>query len=363
MPQEIYYKKYRPSQLAHIIGQDVVVKILTKSCSKEFFHHFYLMAGKHGTGKTSTARILASILTCFNRQPGSAVVCGKCPACLASKGESASVDIYELDGASSSKIESTRQIIESSHYAPQEFKFKVFIIDECHRLSPAAMSSLLKTLEEPPQGSVFILCTSEISQLPATILSRCQTCHFKPVPPAVISAHLTRLFAAKKIEIEQLAIDSISSACRGSVRDAMEMAQEVAIMYDGKKINSNEVAQFIGIVGKNQVYELVEAIADKNMMLAFDVLEQMVSSNINIRNLCEELSYMFRNIMVSKIDSKFIYDLTKTEQIFVSKIKDKFEIREIAGFLSYFEESEKAFEVNINNRWVLEALLVKTIDR
>lgn len=360
---DIFYERYRPKQLSHVIGQEVPIKILLQSCVKDIFHHSYLMAGKHGTGKTSTARILAAIFTCPNRTKGSAVVCGKCPACLSAYTGNGSVDIYELDGASNSKIENTRSIIESSRYAPQQFAFKVFIIDECHRLSAAAMTSLLKTLEEPPNTSVFILCTTDISKVPKEIISRCQNLHFKPVSSSAISNHIARLFACKKIEIEQSAVDCIARACRGSVRDAMGMAQDVMIMHDGNKIQENDVSKLIGLVGRDEVYGLVKYISDKDTLSAFDLLEKMVSSNVNFRVVFEELCTAFRNIMVSKIDAKFIVDLTKSEQQCIITVKDKFEIKEIAGFLSYFEQAERAFEVNINNRLVLEAVIVNLIER
>lgn len=361
MSQEIFYEKYRPKQLAHVIGQEVPVKILSRSCAKEFFHHSYLFAGPHGTGKTSTARITAAILTCPNRAQGSAIICGKCPACVAALTGHGSTDIYELDGASNSKIENTRAIIESSRYAPQQFKRKVFIIDECHRLSSAAMTSLLKTLEEPPESVVFILCTTDLSKVPKEIISRCQPSYFKPVPPSAISSHLSRLFASRKLSVDSAACDCIATACRGSVRDAIEMAQEVSIISDGTTISEKDVSQFIGLAGRAEIYELIEAISNKNMIMSFDLLEAMISSNINIRTLSQELSCAFRNIMISKIDSKYINELTKTEQNFVNKVKEKFEIKDVANFISLFEESERAFEVNINNRWVLEATIVKII--
>lgn len=358
---EIWYEKYRPWQLAHVIGQDTVVKVLTKTCEKEFFHHSYLLSGKHGTGKTSTARIIANLLVCEDRPKGSSVVCGKCNTCQSIKNGS-SVDIYELDGASNSKIENTRSIIESSKYSPQQFKYKVYIIDECHRLSTAAMTSLLKTLEEPPSTSVFILCTTDFEKVPKEIVSRCQRLNFRPVAASVISSYLGRLFASKKVEIDQLALDSISIACKGSVRDALEIAQELVVTASGP-IHEKDVAELLGFAGRDEIYSVVSAMCDADLIRSFDFLEQMLVSGVDARLICTEMSSIFRNIMISKISSKYIQEMTKTEQNFIEKIKDKISTSNLISFLSFFEEAERSFGVNLNNRWVLEAVVVKIIDK
>jgi len=358
---EIFYEKYRPWQLAHVIGQDAVVKILQKSCEKEFFHHSYLLSGKYGTGKTSVARIIANLLTCENRTNGSSNICGKCSACTGIK-EGSSVDIYELDGASNSKIENTRSIIENSKYSPVQFKYKVYIIDECHRLSNAAMTSLLKTLEEPPSTSVFILCTTDFEKVPKEIVSRCQRLNFKPVAPAVISNYLSKLFASKKVEIDQQALDSISIVCKGSVRDALEIAQELIVTASGP-IHEKDVADLLGFAGRDEIYSIVSAMSDADLIRSFDFLEQILISGIDARLICEEMSIIFRNIMISKISSKYIQDMTKTEQKFIEEIKGKISMPNLISFLSYFEEAERAFGVNLNNRWVLEAVVVKIIDK
>lgn len=361
MKNEIFYEKYRPRQISHIIGQNSVVTILKKTCEKEFFHHSYLLSGPFGTGKTSIARIIAGLVVCENRAQGSSVICGQCNACKAVQAGS-SVDVFELDGASNSKIENTRSIIESSRYSPQQLKKKVFIIDECHRLSKAAMISLLKTLEEPPPTSVFILCTTEFESVPGEIVSRCQRLNFNSVSPLAISNFLSAFFTAKKIEFEQVAVDTISRACRGSVRDALEITQELIVLSEGK-ITAQNVSELLCLAGRKEIYDIVESISNGDMIAAFDVLENAISAGISCRSLLRDIAEVFRSIMISNISTKYVSDLTQSEKDFIEKIKNNFSIVNLASYITFFEEAERSFGVNINNRWVLEAVVAKIIDK
>lgn len=358
---EIFYEKYRPRQISHVIGQDSVVKILKKSCEKNFFHHSYLLSGKHGTGKTSVSRIIATLLTCQNRQVGSFVTCGRCEACRSVQ-EGNAIDVFELDGASNSKIENTRSIIESSRYTPQQFKKKVFIIDECHRLSKAAMTSLLKTLEEPPETSVFILCTTEFESVPKEIVDRCQRLNFRPVSPAVISSFLNKLFTMKKIEFDQTALDTISITCHGSVRNALEISQEVIVLSEGKVTDEN-ISELLGFIGRKEIYGIVEAISNADLLKAFDILENSLASGIDCRSIVNNLSEIFRSIMIGNISFNYVSDLTQSEREFINKIKSNFSAVNLANYIGIFEEAERSFDVNINNRWVLEAVVVKVIEK
>lgn len=358
---DVFYTKYRPKQLTQVIGQDIVTKILTKSCEKESFHHSYLLCGKHGTGKTTIGRIIATLLTCENRTQGSSIVCGKCDACL-SVHSGNSLDVYELDGASNSKVENTRSIIESSRYAPQQFKKRVFIIDECHKLSNTAMTSLLKTLEEPSPTSVFILCTTDFVKIPKEIVSRCQRLHFKPVSANLISSYLEQLFRFKKIEVEKSAVDLIATSCGGSVRDALQLAQSACVLSDNK-ITEKTVADLLGVSGREMMYNIVDAISTEDLFKAMDILETMFSSNVDCRSVCDDLESIFRTLMLSTISEKFLYEITATEKKFIDSVKGKFKREHLVSFLSIFEEAQRALNVNINNKWVMEATLVKIIDR
>jgi len=359
-----FYELYRPRQLSHIIGQESVVRTIKKSCEKDFFHHSYLLAGNFGTGKTSLARILASIFNCEKRQVGSFQVCSDnfCDSCASIRNGNC-IDVHELDGASNTKVENTRSIIESSRYSPQNFKKKIFIIDECHRLSNAAMTSLLKTLEEPSPSSVFILCTTEIDKVPKEIISRCQKLIFKPVSLSIISSYLSKLFIKKNIDVSQEICDSIAISSRGSVRDAMELAQEIFIMSNDGKVTDQNLSDIIGMPGRNHLYKIIESISQDDLIGAFDVLEDLLISDSDSRSLCYELSSLFRSIMISKISKNYINNLTKTEKDFIISIEDKFDISKLSSILSDFENAERGFNININNKWVLESLIINIIDK
>jgi len=361
MSQEVFYQKYRPIQIAHVVGQELVTTIIKRSCKKENFHHSYLLSGKFGTGKTSVARILAAILTCENRKEGSSVVCHKCPGCLAAF-DRGSQDIQELDAASNSGVENIRRIIDGSRYTPQDLNKRVFIIDEVHRLSAAAMTSLLKTLEEPPPTAVFILCTTEFEKVPPEIRSRCLKLHFKSLSYKLVSSYIGRLFSSKEIEIDASALDCIAKASRGSMRDALEIAQEVMLISNGEKIIESDVTGLVGMAGREELYSIVTSIAEGELLLSFDVLERIFESGISPRTLIDELGDIFRNIMISKVSNKFVEELVSTEQNVILSVKDKYEMNVLASMVAIFEDAQKAVDVNINNRWVLETVVVKIID-
>jgi len=354
---EIFYQKYRPKYIGHLIGQEIVSKILTRACEKEFFHHSYLLSGKHGTGKTTVARIIASMLVCESRKTGSDVTCGKCPGCNAVH-KNASPDVQEIDAASNSSVDNIRSVIESSRHSPQDLKKRVFIIDECHRLSPAAMSALLKTLEEPSSSSVFILCTTEFDKVLSTFKGRCQKLFFNPVPPKKMIPYLGGLFKSRDVKIDTPALFSIASASGGSVREALEISQEVIVLADGE-VTEAMIAENYGIANRQDLYTLVGATLSDDLIKTFDTLERLFASNIDVRKVCREIGDIFRSIMLSKVDSKYINGLVDSEKEFISKTGSTVNISDLASFLPFFEEAERCFEVNVNNKWVLEAIIVK----
>ena len=358
---EIFYEKYRPKHLSHILGQSVAVNLLQRSCEKEWFHHSYLLSGKYGTGKTSIARLLAAMLVCENRKQGSSIVCHDCPGCRAAYGKG-SPDVQELDAASNSGVENVRNLIEGSRYTPQDLKKRVIIIDEFHLLSTAAMKSLLKTLEEPPSTVVFILCTTEFQKVPPEIRSRCLNLFFSSISFQILSKYLGKLFASKKVEVEQGALDCLAKASRGSVRNALELSQEVMLLADGH-VTEKLVTSLVGLAGREEVYSLVTAISDGNLLMAFDMLECIFESGVDPKTLAEELGAIFRNIMLVKVSKKFAGQLLLTEQEVIGKVESKFSTQALASILPIFEEAEKAFAVNVNSRWVLETVVVRLIDK
>ena len=357
--KEVFYQKFRPHDICHLLGQEVVKRMIKNTCKKEFFHHSYLLAGKFGTGKTSVARILASLITCENRAHGSTKVCGKCQACKAVYG-GGSVDIQEWNAATDSKVENMRGVVESSHYAPQSMKAKIFIIDECHCLSTAAMSSLLKTLEEPPANSYFILCTTEFDKVPEPIQSRCQNLFFHPISSSKLSPFLSALFNSLKVEIDKKAIDLILASSKGSVRDALEIAQELVVMCD-KGITENDVSMLLGTAGQSDLYSLIENMLEGDLLSAFDIIESILISNVNIRAVAGQIAENFRNLMLATISEKYISNLMDSEKVFVKKNASKTTPGKLSEILGVFEEAERGFQVNINNRWVIETIVVKTI--
>jgi len=358
---EVFYRKFRPRQLTHLVGQDHIVKMLTKTCESGFFHHAYLMVGKLGTGKTSTARILANLINCTGREPGSAKLCGECEACKTIRFGKA-LDVEEFDAASKRTIDSIRDVIQSGRYSPQSLPMKIFIIDECHKLSNDAMKALLKPLEEPAPTTVFILCTTEQNKVPSEVASRCQKLRFRPVSVKDITELLLKVFAHQNQEIESAAVVRIAEAAEGSVRNALEIAQEICIILEGN-ITEVQVSSFLGLVGKEVLYDFVECIHDENLEKAFGIINALVSESIDCEQVCKDLSVVCENMMLAKVSCNLLGSIPRAEREIVARISAHFTERQLASFVNLFADANRALEVNVNSKWVLEALVVKMIEK
>lgn len=358
---DVFYRKFRPKQLGHLIGQDHVREILTRTCEEDFFHHAYLMIGKFGTGKTSTARILANLVNCTGREEGSAVLCGKCEACRTIRSGIAQ-DVEEFDAASKRSIDSIREVIQSGRYAPQSLHRKVFIIDECHKLSNDAMKALLKPLEEPVESTMFILCTTDFSKVPPEIASRCQKLRFCPVGTQELSDFLKKLFTHQKREIEDAAVMRIAQCSEGSVRNALEIAQEVCVTLKGN-LTEKDVSHFLGVAGRDVLYDLIQCVSESDLKKGFGIVNALVSEGIDCEQVCSDLAVICENMLLASISYDFLGSISPDERDAIAHISIRFTERQLAAFVPLFAEANRAIEVNVNSKWVLEALVVKMTEK
>jgi DNA polymerase-3 subunit gamma/tau len=268
---KVLARKWRPQSFDHLVGQSHVARTLSNALEADRLAHAYIFAGLRGTGKTTVARILAK---CLNCESGPTVApCNRCAACV-EIGESRAIDVLEIDAASRTKVEQTRELLEVVSYAPVRDRYKILIIDEAHMLSKSSFNALLKTLEEPPPNVMFLLATTELQRILPTILSRCQVFEFRRVGAAEVAAHLRRICDDEKIEIADAALDRLARGGEGSVRDSLSLLER-AVAFSGTKIADDDVRRMLGSVQASVLADLVAGLADRDagrMLLLLDGL-------------------------------------------------------------------------------------------
>lgn len=269
--------KYRPQKFADVVGQDIVVKILTRGIVKDRLGAALLFAGTRGVGKTTLARIVAKSLRCENRSPDNPEPCCKCPACLEFLHDT-QMDVIEIDAASNTSVDDVREIIENCRYKPTTGKYKVFIIDEVHMLSKSAFNALLKTLEEPPEHVKFLFATTETYKVPETILSRVLRFDLKNLEPNLIAQHLSTICNQEKISADADALALLAKAADGSVRDSLSLLDQAINITDNNTLTVSNVRDMLNISDDSDIVELLQIIATGNVKSAIEKYRMLVSA-------------------------------------------------------------------------------------
>ena len=264
------YRKYRPQILEEVVGQEHIKKALANAIELNKISHAYLFTGPRGTGKTSTARIFAKSLNCV--QGLTTKPCGKCASCL-DVINSNPIDVIEIDAASNRSVNDAQNILEKIQYAPVNGKYKIYIIDEVHMLTPQAFNALLKTLEEPPENVVFILATTEVHKVLDTIKSRCQRFDFKRITVEDIVNHLKNIAKLEKINIEDDAILTIAKNAAGGMRDSLALLDQLSVLDTDKAITTEDINILLGRLSFDVLNRLTESILDVNSNSALEILE------------------------------------------------------------------------------------------
>ena len=290
------YRKYRPKNFDEVIGQKHIVTSLKNQIINDQISHAYLFTGTRGTGKTSIAKIFARAINCENNSNGSP--CGNCNTCKALLDVS-NLDIVEIDAASNNRVDEIRDLREKVKYPPVNGRYKVYIVDEVHMLTDSAFNALLKTLEEPPKHVVFILATTEVQKLPATILSRCLRFDFKLLENSEIEGLLKHIFDDSNIKYDEESVALIARLGEGSVRDALSVA-EMCVAYTNKNITYNEVIDAVGAIDRKVLSNLSKYILQGDVNNILNTIHQILEKGKVVSQLAKDLALYFRDMAVVK---------------------------------------------------------------
>lgn len=288
------YRKYRPKTFDEVVDQKHITQTLINQIQSDKIGHAYLFCGSRGTGKTSTAKIFARAINCEKPDNGSA--CGNCESCKALNGGN-NLDVLEIDAASNNGVDEIRELREQVKYPPVTGRYKVYIIDEVHMLTPSAFNALLKTLEEPPKYVVFILATTESHKIPATILSRCMRFDFKLVSTDEIAKLIARILTDSNIKFEEKAVQIIARAGEGSVRDALSIA-DMVISYSNGNLTYDNVVKVVGSIEKEKLFNIVNYALEKNIGGVLEELDKCLGEGKPPLVLSKELISYFRDLLV-----------------------------------------------------------------
>ncbi len=287
-------RKWRPKKFAEMVGQMHVLQALTNALQTQKLHHAYLFAGTRGVGKTTVARIFAKSLNCESGV--TAEPCGECSACIEID-EGRFVDLIEVDAASRTKVDDTRELLDNVQYSPARGRYKVYLIDEVHMLSKSSFNALLKTLEEPPPHVKFLLATTDPQKLPATVLSRCLQFSLKRLSPKLICDRLDEICKAEKVEAEEAALVAIARAADGSLRDALSLLDQ-AIAFGSGKLTESEVATMLGTIDQKHVSHLLEILAAGDAAGLMQAVAEIDEQFPDYERLLEEMARTLQRIAV-----------------------------------------------------------------
>ena len=295
MSYEVLARKLRPSGFSALVGQDHVVRALTHALDHDRLHHAYLFTGTRGVGKTTIARILAKSLNC--ERGVSSTPCGECSVCLEVK-ENRFIDLIEVDAASRTGVDDTRDLLENAQYMPSRGRFKVYLIDEVHMLSIASFNALLKTLEEPPEHVKFLLATTDPKKVPVTVLSRCLQFQLKNITAQTITDYIAGVLGDESVTFETQAIEVIARSAQGSMRDALSLTDQ-AIAFGQGKLLHDDVITMLGVVGRDEIAALMEALQDGSASRLLELTAELAERNADFADVLSGLIETLHSAAVS----------------------------------------------------------------
>ncbi len=351
-------RKWRPQTFQEVVGQEHITTTIKNAIVNKRVAHAYLFTGPRGCGKTTTARILAKTLNCLNQVNGEP--CNECEMCQSFL-NSQTMDIIEIDGASNRRIEEIRTLRESVKYAPTKGNYKVYIIDEVHMLTTESFNALLKTLEEPPEHTIFIFATTDVHKVPLTIISRCQRFDFRRIEMAAMKNHLKKIADSENIVIDDVALTLISKKADGALRDAQSLFDQV-VSFSGSNVDSNELSRMFNLIDEEVYFEISNAIIDKNFAEAFIVSQKLYENGWNFIDFLNGLTEHFRDILTVVIRKDA--NLIETAEIYKQKYlkyANSFKEADLLRILSFLNKTLYEIKSSSNQKLKIEIALVYLI--
>lgn len=357
MSRVVLYNKWRPQTFGDVVGQEPTVRTLQNSLASGHVAHAYIFAGPRGSGKTSLARILAKALNCLQGvQPEP---CGKCDACT-DLVEGRFLDLVELDAASNRGIEDIRDLRERVNFAPVSGRYKFYLIDEVHQLTPEASNALLKTLEEPPEHAVFVLATTEIHRVLPTILSRCQRFDFRRIPVRSLVGRLQEIAEAEKVTAETEALNILARMAGGSARDAVSLFDQ-AIIYAGEAVTAEQVREMLGLAHTAAVAEFVDTLARRDTKEGLRLLSQAADQGLDMRQFARETIRYLRGTLLHKsgMEAAELLEMSEEEAALMDGLADRINLTEIVQAIRLFSEAEQSLRLGVFPQLPVELALVE----
>lgn len=354
MSYQALARTWRPKNFEDMVGQEHVKRALSNALQQNRLHHAYLFSGTRGVGKTTVARIFAKALNC--EEGSSAHPCGKCKSCIEIDSGN-HVDLIEVDAASRTKVEQTRELLDNVQYKPVSGRYKIYLIDEVHMFSNNSFNALLKTLEEPPEHVKFLLATTDPKKCPITVLSRCLQFNLHPISTQRIQQHLESLLQKENKDYDSGAIYSLSKAAQGSIRDALSLLDQL-IIFSADKVSEKDVEQMLGSASRESVLQLLVESVHGNVPKVLDIIEGMANSSVNFSDCLDELSSLLHQYSV--------YNLTQTlEEETLSEVFGQLEntlsLEETQLYYQILLDGKRELEIASSIRMGFEMLILRVI--